>query len=72
MSNLPTAELHAAWRFDCHRCGRENFVRAIVPCSLEGQLPEGFDPADFDGGEWVTRPERVRCVHCGAEFGVEE
>ena len=72
MSDLPTTELHAAWRFDCNRCGLENFVRAVIPCSLEGQLPEGFEFGDFEGGEWITKPGSVTCSHCGAEFGVED
>lgn len=65
-------ELRPAWAWDCDACGRENFARAVVPCSLEGQLPEGFDASDFEGGEWITKPDSVECEYCGTEFGVEE
>lgn len=66
-----TVELRPAWGWTCNSCGRDTFVRAIVPESLEGQLPEGYDPEDFEGGDWITKPDRVRCSHCGVVFRVE-
>lgn len=65
-------ELRPAWAWDCDRCGRENFTRAVVPCSLEGVLPDGFDASDFEGGEWVTKPDVVECEHCGLRSVVED
>ena len=65
-------ELRPAWAWTCHECGKDNFCRAIVPCSLEGLLPDGLDVEEFEGGEWVTKPNSVECEHCGVEFGVED
>jgi hypothetical protein len=31
-----------------------------------------MDMDDFKGGEWVTRPEHVRCEQCGMVFAAEE
>jgi transcription elongation factor Elf1 len=69
---MDEVELRPAWAFTCSSCGNSNFARAVVPCSLEGQLPEGFDAEAYKGVEWYTKPTRVECGHCGAEFGVEE
>lgn len=68
---IRTVELRMAFAFTCEECGRDSFVRGIVPESLEGQIPEDVDLGDFDGGEWVMRPERVTCGHCGLMFAVE-
>jgi hypothetical protein len=69
---IRTAELRPAWSWDCDVCGKENFTRAVTPCSLEGLLPDGLDPEDFEGGEWITKPSVVGCEHCGLRSVVEE
>lgn len=42
----------------------------MVPESLESQLPDDVDLGDFEGVEWITKPDRVECAHCGTKFGV--
>lgn len=69
---MPDVELHPAYSWTCDECGRENFARAVVPESLEGELPEGFDDEAYDGVQWIMKPERVTCSACGAEFDVVE
>jgi len=67
-----TVELHPAWCFTCPECGRDTFVRAHSPCSLEGVLPDDFDPERYEGGEWISKPTQVTCEHCGLMSAVEE
>lgn len=67
-----SVELRTAFEWTCEDCGRDNFVRAVVPESLDGVIPEGLELGDFEGGEWVMKPDAVTCGHCGAGFGVEE
>lgn len=69
---MTKVELHQAFQWTCEECGRDNFARAVVPESLEGQIPEGLELEDFEGGQWVTAPNRVTCEHCGERFETEE
>jgi hypothetical protein len=64
-------ELRPAYVFDCDECGRENFVRGIVPEFSEEELAEirleqGIEP--WEMGDFVTMPEVVKCQHCNAVF----
>lgn len=64
-------ELHPAYRFDCPECGREVFVRGIVPEMSdedEAELREDYDIEDGDNGRWELIPEAVTCGHCLEEF----
>jgi len=56
----PVVELHNAFVWDCESCGRENFVRAVTT-KLDVQ---GLGSI----GQWVTRPDTVRCTHCSATY----
>jgi hypothetical protein len=69
---IRVVELRMAFAFTCEECGRDSFARAIVPESLEGILPEGLDPEEFESGEWVMKPDSVTCSHCGLMFETEE
>ncbi len=68
-----TVELRMAWAWTCEDCGRDQFAAAdpvaaatMTDEEIEECEAEGVDPhAVFDA------PERVRCGHCGAEFGTE-
>ncbi len=65
------AELHLAFMWDCHNCGRENFVRAMVPTLSDAELAElrdehGIQP--WQSGDFTTAPGKVTCAHCAAEF----
>lgn len=76
----PVVELAPAHSWDCPECGREGFQRA-VSVRLNPNNPddaamirdiEGWDagdpiPAWYAAG-FTTRPDRVTCKHCGAEF----
>lgn len=67
-------ELRPAYEWTCEDCGRDNFVRAVVPSLSPEEIEEiredhGID--DWQPGDWYTRPDSVTCEHCGAEFGVE-
>lgn len=70
-------ELNVAYVWDCDACGRENFVRAVVvEMTEEDQVEQcvqyGGEPADWETGQWMTRPEEVTCQHCGATFPTTE
>ena len=64
-------ELHLAYMWDCHECGRENFARAMVPTLTEEELEElrdehGVQP--WETGKFTTGPGQVTCAHCQAVF----
>ena len=73
MSEL--VELHQAWMWDCPKCGRENFERAVAweasPEDMQ-DAREALDMPDGTTGDFTTQPEEVECKHCKAEFPVEE
>ena len=63
--------LHPAYMFDCDNCGRENFVRAVLPEMSpedEQRLREDEGVESYEEGHWVTYPDKVECFHCGADF----
>lgn len=67
-------ELHPAHRFDCDECGRENFLRAMIPEFSDEDIEElfveyGIDPDE--GGVLISTPDSVTCQFCGAEFQIE-
>ena len=77
---MQTVELSPAYLWDCPECGRENFQRA-VSVVLDPSDPddaatirdmhgiEDHDPIPENFGvRMQTRPDRVTCRHCGAEF----
>lgn len=70
---MPKAELHIAYFWICDNCGRDNFCRSISykPTAEEAaELSEGYGLTtdEFVDGAWQTRPDRVTCEHCKAEF----
>lgn len=69
--NSIITELHLAFMWDCHNCGRENFVRAMVPNLGDNELHElrdehGIQP--WEAGKFTTGPGKVTCAHCCAMF----
>jgi transcription elongation factor Elf1 len=58
--------LEMAFRFDCLKCGIENFVHPIV---VEHSAEERKKIKQDDGV--VCIPTEVRCGACGAEFEVD-
>lgn len=70
----PAVELHMAFFWLCDDCGAENYVRAVpvIPSAIsDPDEREALELAsDHPGqpGEWFTRPDRVGCAACGAEF----
>jgi len=69
---MQEVELHAAWMFDCDNCGKENFVRAIVPETLDDD--ERAEVLDMMGIEDTDEyfptlvPMEVVCKYCGTPF----
>ena len=79
---LPEAELHPAFMWDCDKCGEENFVRAVShlldpndPTDRE-TIDEVYGPGAADDlvadcSRKIVRqmcPSEVECDGCGAEF----
>lgn len=67
-------ELRPAYCWDCPDCGRENFVRGLVPELSSEDLEEmrnehGIEP--WDAGDFVAMPEIVKCIHCHIQFETE-
>jgi hypothetical protein len=81
--NLPTAELHAAFVWDCYDCGHANFERCrhIEPESIEGteileemraECARQTEELGLTvGGVFLAAPTVVKCSNCGAEFEAE-
>ena len=72
--NEAIVELHLAYMWDCHSCGRENFARSMVPSLSEDELEElreehGVQP--WETGEFSTAPGTVKCAFCGEEFATD-
>jgi hypothetical protein len=71
-----TVELHLAYLWTCDNCGRDNFDRAVsVPASavtLEGQSEEVREWIESgESGDFQAKPDRVKCLHCSAEYDTE-
>lgn len=67
-------ELRPAYAWDCPECGREHFVRAIVPEMSPEEIKElrdGFGLEPWETGDFLCAPERVTCTHCQIEFETE-
>ena len=65
-----TVELHAAWRWDCDECGRENWIRGI---HLEDEHLSQSQREILDEAEWwVLYPERVECSECKSSYYVKQ
>jgi len=67
---VETVELHAAWRWDCDECGRENWVRGIQLETEHLSKPqrEILDDAEW----WVLYPEMVECSDCKSSYYVKQ
>lgn len=73
-------ELHLAFMWTCDDCGRDNFCRSVsIPLSdmSPGDIEQacefiGCEPGDLPDGNLQTRPTRVKCPHCAAEFDTTE
>lgn len=71
-----SVELHMAFFWICDDCGRDNFVRsvAVKPEEMDARTladleERGFyDPDVCIEGQFQSRPDRVTCAHCNAEF----
>jgi hypothetical protein len=70
-------ELRPAYVWDCGQCGREVFVRAIIPEMSEEDseemkkdvFGEGEEEGEF--GFFMSLPEVVTCPYCNEEFVVQ-
>jgi hypothetical protein len=63
--------LRPAYAADCEECGREFFVRAILPEMSEEDeqhLREEYGVETYEEGEFITYPSEVECPHCGAKY----
>lgn len=77
---MSIVNLSPAYVWDCEECGRENFQRAVsvkLDPNDDGDaetirrihgLSEGEPIPPTLGVGMMTRPSRVTCKHCGAEF----
>ena len=75
-------ELFTAYGWVCDECGKNSFCSSahlnMDDKNNEAALREAFGLDEWEeipedlGGEWCTRPERVKCQHCGAQFDVQE
>ena len=63
MDSPEKIEVHSAWMFDCHECGRENFIRGVRRESVE----ESGGRVDL----YVLYPREVMCKHCEKEYETE-
>lgn len=67
---VETVELHAAWRWDCNECGRENWVRGI---QLEAEHLSREQRRVLEDAEWwVLYPEMVECSECKSSYYVKQ
>ena len=67
---VETVELHAAWRWDCPECGREQWVRGI---QLETEhLSEDQRDRLEEAEWWVLYPEMVQCNDCKSPYYVQQ
>lgn len=67
-------ELRPAYVWDCPECGRENFMRGLVPeFSDEDReaLRQEHGITPWDEGDFVMMPDRVECKHCSEVFCTE-
>ena len=74
MVNEEYVELRTAYAWDCPDCGRELFVRAIVPEMGEEELQElkdDFGIQPWEEGEFHLMPQEVKCPHCDKKFKVK-
>lgn len=67
-------ELRPAYSWDCPDCGRENFVRGLVPEFSDEDLQDlrdnhGLQP--WDTGDFVMMPQSVQCKHCRSVFSAQ-
>ena len=65
-----TVELHAAWRWDCPECGREQWVRGIQLETehLSEEQRDRLEEAEW----WVLYPEMVQCKDCKSPYYVQQ
>lgn len=77
---MEKVELLPAFVWDCPQCGRENFVRGLVPELDEDELAEvrdrlGVEP--WEEGFPLMAPSEVECSHCKSgwqsiDFGADD
>ena len=75
MKERPKVELHLAYSWTCDDCGRGNFTHGMSPeydTELEWQMKEHFGYGINDGGQFMMRPDKVTCGHCGETFETED
>jgi hypothetical protein len=63
--------LRLAYSWDCEECGRESFVRGIVPeMSADdiAALREEHGVEAWEAGDFLMMPDEVECAFCGARF----
>lgn len=82
---MTTVELHTAFFWVCDECGVDNFERgiAVAPEELTAEDLEAFDEETRElalelekahatiRGDWIRKPDQVRCRSCGEAFEVE-
>jgi len=64
-------ELRPAYVWDCPECGREVFIRGIVPemaSEEDEELRDEFGIQPYEEGDWVMMPKEVTCSHCKMKF----
>lgn len=66
-----TVELIQEWEWVCDECGRNNYASSMKAELSEEDADKAREEFGYDG-EWVTKPDSVKCSHCGAEFDVED
>jgi uncharacterized protein with PIN domain len=67
----PLIELRPAHVWDCDACGRENFVRNVIPSfsdDEEDEMRQLMEVSPDEDGLITMIPDQVKCPHCGAEF----
>jgi len=68
---METIELRPAYAWDCDHCGRENFLRGVVPemsPEEEQALKEEMGIESYDEGKIMLMPQIVQCPHCNSQF----
>jgi DNA-directed RNA polymerase subunit RPC12/RpoP len=68
---LREIRLRPAYSWDCPDCGREIFIRGIVPeMSLEDEknFRDEHGVELWEEGDFVLMPQEVTCPYCNAHF----
>jgi len=68
---MASIELHPAYVYDCDECGREVFVRAVVPEGLSEEDKKHILEELGEEGPLTIIPTEVICPTCGAAYDTE-